>query len=451
MTDATYHSPLSPSARHRWGACPGSVREEAKYPEQASGGAAVDGTHSHTLLEYAIKNGAMLIPDTFIGMEFEDHEGKFTLAKDRIDRVNNALVYIRNRMEQNGTTPIAEKRVHPDGLVGRADMSGTVDVQIPGKAIYEIIDYKDGMHPVSAVQNPQLIQYAVGVLAGIEQKAWPVSFNLTIAQPRLASKGVPTISSWNISTKGLLVEAEKMKAQADATDDPDAPLVPGEAQCKYCRAKGACPAFAKQAMEAIGMMFTPAEVVPDGAIDVASQAAQKDPTQMGSDELRQIMEGAPLMRQLLDGVEKEVLRRLNAGEVVPGFKLVRGRGSKGWALPQEDMEKKLASLKIPKASMYPKKILSPAAIKDLTWEKDGETCKLSPDQLKRIESEWVAYSEGKITVAPEADSRPAITTDASAMFAPIEVKAEPVTPPVTTPPWLQAAPVVATVTPPWLV
>ena len=45
----TTHSKLSPSARSRWGACPGSVREEAKYPKQPSGAAAIDGTHSHTL------------------------------------------------------------------------------------------------------------------------------------------------------------------------------------------------------------------------------------------------------------------------------------------------------------------------------------------------------------------------------------------------------------------
>mgnify|MGYP000243372453 CR=1 FL=1 len=49
------HAKLSPSSAYRWLACPGSVREEAKYPEPPSGPGAIDGTHSHTLLEHCIK------------------------------------------------------------------------------------------------------------------------------------------------------------------------------------------------------------------------------------------------------------------------------------------------------------------------------------------------------------------------------------------------------------
>ena len=49
------HAKLSPSKRSRWALCPGSIREEAKYPDTGSGPAAADGTHSHTLLEHCIK------------------------------------------------------------------------------------------------------------------------------------------------------------------------------------------------------------------------------------------------------------------------------------------------------------------------------------------------------------------------------------------------------------
>ena len=47
------HSKLSPSKASRWTQCPGSIREEAKYPD-TSGAAAIDGTHSHTLLERSL-------------------------------------------------------------------------------------------------------------------------------------------------------------------------------------------------------------------------------------------------------------------------------------------------------------------------------------------------------------------------------------------------------------
>ena len=55
---STAHAKLSPSKRHRWAACPGSIREEAAYPDERSGAAAIDGTHSHTLLEHCVKAGA---------------------------------------------------------------------------------------------------------------------------------------------------------------------------------------------------------------------------------------------------------------------------------------------------------------------------------------------------------------------------------------------------------
>ena len=60
------HANLSPSKRHRWALCPGSIREEAKYPDDTSGPAASDGTHSHTLLEHCIDAG-LIDPTTQVG------------------------------------------------------------------------------------------------------------------------------------------------------------------------------------------------------------------------------------------------------------------------------------------------------------------------------------------------------------------------------------------------
>ncbi len=66
--------------------CPGSIREEAKYPEQESGPAAVDGTHSHTLLEHCIKND-LVNPSSMIGVTMKDHEGEFVVDAARAERV----------------------------------------------------------------------------------------------------------------------------------------------------------------------------------------------------------------------------------------------------------------------------------------------------------------------------------------------------------------------------
>jgi hypothetical protein len=409
------HSELSPSKRHRWAACPGSIREEAKYPEPPDNAAAIDGTRTHAILERCIKGGC-IGPYHLAGTVIEDQYGSYTVDKDRCDRVQVAIDYIRSR--PGFEKALAEQRVFPDGLVGRADMHGTVDCQIPDANVYEIIDYKDGMAPVSAEGNPQLIQYALGALAGLEKH--PKSFQLTIVQPKLAMRGMPVISTWNVSTKALLDAVPYIVAQAAATDDPNAPLVPGEAQCKYCRAKGACPALASKVMSEVSVMFSPVSVE---VADVAQQAANKNPATMGDAELRQILEAAPLVRQLLEGVEAEVQRRLEAGQDFPGFKLVRGPGKRAWALPEDEMAKKLAGMGVPKSAMYETKIVSPAKAEKLTWEKAGAQVKLSDAQLKRMHKEYVAQQPGKPTVAPVSDSREAIVTNVAPLFNAVEVVA----------------------------
>jgi hypothetical protein len=419
------HAKLSPSKRSRWALCPGSIREEAKYPEQDSGPAAIDGTHSHTLLEHCIKNG-LSDPMDQVGETFTDHEGTFVVDADRAARVKTAIEYIREESVGGMFKVISEQRVDPEFLLGRSDLSGTVDCQIIGGDILELIDYKDGMGIVTAEGNMQLEQYAYGVLAGFKLPVngdYPFStVRMTIIQPKLALRGMPAITSHEVSVRFLLDNAGTIITQAAATDKPDAPLVPGESQCKYCRAKGSCSALASNVMKEVGIMFQP---VVTQTLDVAQQSADKDPSTMDDAQIAQIMEAAPLMRQLLEGVEKEALRRLEAGQTIPGLKLVNGRGSRAWALPEAEMAEKLVKMGIPKTAVYETKLVTPAKAEKLTWEKrDGTKVTLTERQLQRMEQEYVAKLAGKLTVVPESDGRPAVIKNAAPLFSAVETPAE---------------------------
>jgi hypothetical protein len=418
------HAKLSPSKRSRWALCPGSIREEAKYPDTGSGPAAADGTHSHTLLEHCIKNG-LSDPMDQVGETFTDHEGTFKVDADRAARVKSAIEYIRDR-SMNGLFPvISEQRVDPKFLLGRDDLSGTVDCQIIGPDWIELIDYKDGMGVVSAEGNMQLEQYAYGVLA---RYSLPVNgdypFNrviMTIIQPKLALKGMKPITSCEVPLRSLLDNMGTIITQAAATDKPDAPLVPGESQCKFCRAKGSCAALAGNVMKEVGIMFQPVMQT----LDVAQQSADKDPSTMDDAQIRQIMEAAPLMRQLLEGVEKEALRRLEAGQTIAGLKLVNGRGSRAWALPEEEMAEKLVKMGIPKSAIYETKLVTPAKAEKLTWDKkDGTKVQLTDRQLARMEQEYVVKMAGKLSVVPESDSRQAVVMNAAPLFSAVETPAE---------------------------
>jgi hypothetical protein len=153
---------------------------------------------------------------------------------------------------------------------------------------------------------------------------------------------------------------------------------------------------------------------------MAQMLAARDPNKMTDDQLRQLMEAAPLVNQLLDGVKKEIERRLHAGHPVAGFKLVRGHGSRSWALDEDEMVKKLTGMGIPKSAVYVQKMVSPAQVEKLVWDKKGEPTSLSEQQKKRMETEYIKKVAGAPVVAAESDSRPAIgPTDVTTLFAPV--------------------------------
>ena len=412
----THHAKLSPSARARWGACPGSVREEAKYPKQPSGAAAIDGTHSHTLLETCLLSlgliGEITDPKVFVGTKLKDDDGEFTVDAERAERVRFAIDYIKSRMVLDPLCQVvAETRVHPDSLVMRNDMSGTVDVQIlsgDGTAI-EIIDYKDGMGVVEAAGNPQLEQYAVGVIAQMLDKWWfaPVNVRLTIIQPKLRTKGMSGVVFHDTTLGAIMQAKDKMIVEAAATEAPDAPLVSGESQCKFCAHKGACSALAGKALAMSGIVFQD--------LSVSKSAADKDPSKMSDAQIVEIMESAPLLRQMIEAVETEAQRRLEAGHTIEGLKMVNGRGARSWNVSEDEIAAKLKKMGVPKDSIYEAKLVSVAKAEKLSWKKGEELVSFSDRQLSQMK-EFISTTVGKPVVALASDARKAVTISAAAMF-----------------------------------
>jgi hypothetical protein len=419
------HAKLSPSARYRWAACPGSVRESAKVPERPSSAAAIEGTHTHTVLEYCIKH-KQTEAKKFVGFVFSDHEGQFSPNVKQAERVQFALDYIAKRLEDNpGAEVIAEERVDPAYLVGRGDMSGTVDVQLIGTTGIEIIDYKDGFNTVKAEGNPQMEMYALGIIAKyMAQGRFFEKIAMTIIQPKSRELGGTGVDTHITTVAELLGKVHQIKAEAAATDDPEAPLVPGDAQCKYCPAAGGCRARAEQSFASLGVSFD----------QLSQKAADKQPNEMSDEELREIIEAAPLIRQMLDGAVAEAQRRFEAGHPVAGLKLVNGRGSRSWAFPDEEMADKLKRMGVPKDVVWKTSLISPAQAEKAVWEKTkaGEkvSAQLTPRQLKTLETEYIKQSAGKPTVVPESDSRPAAKTFEVKMFD------APAAPTETLPSWL---------------
>lgn len=424
------HSPLSPSARYRWSVCPASVRAIASLPEGESGAAAIDGTHTHTVLECTLKAGPFADPKHLLGMVLTDHEGKFTVDQDRIDRVKIAMNYIGARVKELGlgTTVISERRVSPKALIGREDMDGTVDVQLHHDNLVEIIDYKDGMNDVPVIGNKQLEQYALAVLSEKVAKGDLFSIQkvrLTIIQPKLAFKGQEPVSWVEHDATTILGLSDTLMAEAAATDVPDAPFVPGQEQCKYCPYAGRCAAHAEFTMSKAGMTFKPTSAEPQ---QLPQQSSQETPSEMTDERLREIIESAPMLKAMIEAAETEALNRIQAGHAIAGLKAIRGSGRREWALPDEEVEKKLTIMHVPKDLIWRRVLVSaPQALAGLKWTKrDGKVEELSPLQLERLEKEFVRKTEGKLSVVPEADKRPAVTfPNLEQSFGPVSEDAPP--------------------------
>ena len=421
MTATKTHSKLAPSARYRWQLCPASVRYEAPEGGKSSP-SAVDGTHSHTLLEECLTTGVVIDPHRFVGLVMADHEGEFPVNTDRADRVAIATSYIAKRMvEMPLATLLAEQRVDPSPIVGRNDMAGTVDVQIISDGFLEIIDYKDGMNLVEARDNPQLEQYAIGVLAKYMRpdRTFPFhTIRLTIIQPKLAFIGGNPITSADYGIANILAKIEPLIKEAAATDDPEAPFVPGEKQCKYCPNAGQCSSFTQWTLTKSGIKFED--------VSYAKAAAETEPEQLSDDKLREIVEAGPLLRRMIDAAEEEALRRIQSGHAVPGLKAVRGRGQREWSKDEKLVEAKLTRMKVPKGIIWVEKLISVAQLQKAKWtDRAGTEHSISEENWRLLSNDYVAMSQGALKVVPESDSRPAETfPDITTVFPLPEVPGE---------------------------
>lgn len=425
------HATLSPSKRSRWGACPGSIREEAKYPDDRSGAAAIDGTHTHTLLNWCLSqpDGMIGDPRSRIGLMMSDDDGEFMVQGDRASRVQFALDYIMKRkIEIEAIRVYSEERVNPVSVFHRNDLAGTCDVIIMGESSLEICDYKDGNGVVDAKDNAQMEQYLIGFLSPFLGSGSPVpwkTIRMTIIQPKLRERGMDGISYHEIDSSEVPRIVEAIKQQAQATDDPNAPLIPGK-HCDYCKHKGACGALSGQALKASGLSFA--------NLDVAQQAADKEPTSLTDAQIKEILEAAPLIRQMLEGAEAEALRRFTSGHPIAGLKAVRGRGSRSWAEEDDAMAEKLKRMGMPKDTIWKTSLITVAQAEKAKWTKrDGSEDQLSPRQLKTLQAEYIKKSDGKLTVVPESDERPAAITTAEHLFGAVVA---PVVQTETLPSWL---------------
>jgi CRISPR/Cas system-associated exonuclease Cas4 (RecB family) len=359
------HAKLSPSAAHRWMACPGSVQLSEKAPPKESSTFADEGTAAHMLLEKCLLDAEL--PNKFLG---ETING-FTVTEEMASAVEIASTYVfRKRNDIGGLVEVETKldltKIHPD-------IWGTLDISIykKGKRLV-IVDFKYGVMPVQAQDNRQLLTYAVGAALKVDFDFEDTE--LVIIQPRAAHNDGP-IRSWVVGRDYLLSWAPILGEAARLTEQSNAPLYRGS-HCGYCPAVGICPKT-NEAVDQALMVSTNQKVLSLPQINTLSD-----------EQLSRLIEHQGMIEDFLAEAKRVALHRLKQGEKIEGLKLVAGRGRRVWA--DEKMAEQILTERLGDGA-YKKDLLTVAQAEKVLPKKE-------------LEDLWVDVA-GNETVAPASDRR----------------------------------------------
>ena len=417
------HARLSPSSAHRWMACPGSVFLEMDKLDTSSE-FADEGTAAHTLASMCLTEGTDA--DAYLGRVIPAGQREFEVDTDMVGHVQTYVDAIRAQVQ--GGDLLVEQRVEFSHIVEVPDQFGTTDAAIIsreadhlkvydlkyGRGVrvdaFEVLGPCDGTSTAAPVlgPNPQLALYALGALDKFSMLGDFEKITIGVHQPRLDH-----VSEHVLTVPELLAFGELAKTAArKAMDIVETgilgleDLVPGEGQCKFCKAKATCPKLSARVVEVIGADFDDLTAQPFDAKQVAAN--------LDDSRLAATMNAVDLVEQFAKAVRAETERRLLAGISVEGWKLVQGKkGNRQWsdAKAAEDM---LKTMRVKHEEMYDYSVISPT-----TAEKLWKAKVIGPRQWPTLQG-LIVQSNGKPSVAPESDKRPALQLASADDFDAIE-------------------------------
>src|SRR6202795_5157042 len=393
------HSLFSPSAAHRWIACPGSMAFPENQEQGGSSTFADDGTASHEWAALCLTNGQDPsfcgedpAPECFLGEAKEINGESYVMDETRASFCQIYLDDVRRRAI--GGSLFVEYKVDLFNYLGKGQ-GGTADAVIdqPGTKTLTIEDLKYGTgEKVYAENNPQLLLYALGMLADVELMGHSVEeVTLVICQPRLGH-----IDEWTLSVADLLMFALTARsavrhALEGYTIAKGTGLNPGVKQCRWCRAKAKCPALTKYVTDSVRCDFETIEALPP--------TAPRDTAKLSAAYI-----AVPLIEDWCRAVRSELGKLGTDGEKVIGpdgkpYKLVEGKGgSRAWTDAQA-AEALLVGQLGPKADPPQKATTRPEAAKLLDTKK---TKALWQDVFEPL----IKKAPGKPVLALGSDERP---------------------------------------------
>ena len=367
---AKKHALLGASSSARWLVCTPSARLEAMFPDEQSPYAA-EGTIAHDLAESILRHKL---------------EGK---KAPKLDDYSTEMIEAVNRYVDICEEKVNEARARSSDaeamIEARLDFSrwvpegfGTGDMVIVADGILEVIDLKYGKGvPVSAIENTQMRLYALGAYDVNEFLYDIKTVRMTIVQPRLDS-----VSTDEMSLEELLDWGEEIKPIAQRAFRGEGDCTPCD-YCNFCKARHTCRALA----------------------DTCLTAFYKDGGKLNQlltdSEVSDILAMKDLITKWIKGVYDFAYEKALAGEKQwPGFKLVEGTSRRTITDPDAAAQTLLDN------GYKEKDIFKPRELEGITNLQKV----LGKKGVAKYLEAYIDKPEGKPTLVPDSDKRPAINT-----------------------------------------
>ena len=361
------HALLSASSSHRWLHCPPSARLCEGYDDKGSNFAA-EGTDAHALCEYKLR--------TALGMEAKDPTEDLSWYDAEMEESATGYVaFVMELVEEAKKTcsdPVIliEQRLDYSRYV--AEGFGTGDCVIIADGTLHIVDFKYGRGIlVEAEDNPQMMLYALGALELFDCLYDIDTVSMTIFQPRRGN-----VSTYTLPKADLYEWADTVLA-------PTAELAwSGEGEyhcgewCQFCRAKADCRERANANMELAKYEF-------------------KQPPLLTDEEVEDILGRIDELIAWASDIRDYALQAAISGKHWTGYKLVEGRSNRKYT----DERAVVAAVRAAGYEPYEHKVLGVTAM----------TTMLGKKQFNDILGGFVTKPQGKPTLVPDSDKRPATT------------------------------------------
>lgn len=363
------HALLSASSSHRWINCPPSARLCESYEDKGSDFAA-EGSCAHELAEHKLRKA--------LGMETTDPTENLSYFDGEMDECTDAYAaYVLELIEE-------ARKTCPDPVVlieQRLDYSryvesgyGTGDCILIADGTLTVVDLKYGRGiVVNAERNPQLMLYGLGSLEIFDCLYDVDTIRLVIFQPRRAN-----VSVYTLSRQELLEWAEQELV-------PAAELAyKGEGEyhcgswCQFCKAKIDCRERARANL-------------------AMAQYEFRQPPLLTDEEISEILSRLDELTSWADDIKSYALQAAVSGKHWPGYKLVAGVARRKYT------DEKAVAAAVQAAGYDPydePKVLGITAM----------TTRLGSKKFNEVLGKYVIKPQGKPTLVPESDERPAMTT-----------------------------------------